>query len=682
MATIECCECLSSSTKAKLQDAGILHLTDLARLLKGEQSTGDDRKLAQMIEGLSKRVAQCASAHADAASDAPNTCGKADAPRFKASEPDTIAITPIDNISFFTESEVDEIYEAMRSISTSTKSPSDDLGAGGDLNISPSSPSQPTRSAGKTMTSIPGCCSLRDILNATRWQQRNGGQATHATTFSRALDTLLGGGVPVGGVTEVSGPPGVGKTQLLMQLAVSCVMPVEFGGLGGSCLFVDTEGSFVAERLEQMATAAVALVTTILAKNRATELRGTDTAKSTTLDGSVVSACRSSARKRARSVSSDSAVAESAKEQANNYAHSESADDNEGASDEDGLPADNSNEADTHRNLLKDEPRITSCRKASCLSSASFTVELVLQRVHYVRITELTEFLAFLYSLPLWLDSEKTSEVTHGTHCDEAHAPLQPAKDRSNGRAGSDQAGPLRMVLIDSVALPFRDSDAFEKNASTNNDMFSIRSHPPDAIPLPGKPSAFGALSKHGLWQRSRLLYQCSTALASLASTYHLAVVVSNHMTTKLLCTATGNGRGSWAASSSDMDRCGGDSRQSVLVPALGDAWSHGPSTRMLLAFHHYELPSCAFVTGNTAATKTCEMPCLEDVVYSTASTTGSSTAPTPPNRVVQHRVARLLKAAGRPRAETCFLITSKGIRDVRRDMVQSWLAPPSAAQH
>ena len=102
MATIECCECLSSSTKAKLQDAGILHLTDLARLLKGEQSTGDDRKLAQMIEGLSKRVAQCASAHADAASDAPNTCGKADAPRFKASEPDTIAITPIDNISFFT----------------------------------------------------------------------------------------------------------------------------------------------------------------------------------------------------------------------------------------------------------------------------------------------------------------------------------------------------------------------------------------------------------------------------------------------------------------------------------------------------------------------------------------------------------------------------------------------------
>ena len=33
-------------------------------------------------------------------------------------------------------------------------------------------------------------------------------------TFSEQLDTLLGGGVPLGKMTEFCGAPGVGKTQL------------------------------------------------------------------------------------------------------------------------------------------------------------------------------------------------------------------------------------------------------------------------------------------------------------------------------------------------------------------------------------------------------------------------------------------------------------------------------------
>lgn len=104
--------------------------------------------------------------------------------------------------------------------------------------------------------------SYADRMKEERARNRQGG--TSATTFCRSLDGLLGGSGPQRGeVTEVCGPPGVGKTQLLMQLAVSCTLPVVFGGLGGSCIFLDTEGSFSAVRFRQMVSAAVSRVTSI-----------------------------------------------------------------------------------------------------------------------------------------------------------------------------------------------------------------------------------------------------------------------------------------------------------------------------------------------------------------------------------------------------------------------------------
>lgn len=36
----------------------------------------------------------------------------------------------------------------------------------------------------------------------------------HIVTFSARIDTMLGGGVPVGKITEFCGTPGIGKTQL------------------------------------------------------------------------------------------------------------------------------------------------------------------------------------------------------------------------------------------------------------------------------------------------------------------------------------------------------------------------------------------------------------------------------------------------------------------------------------
>lgn len=46
------------------------------------------------------------------------------------------------------------------------------------------------------------------------------------------LDDLLRGGLPVGGVTELSGESGAGKTQLALQLCLSVQFPAQHGGLG------------------------------------------------------------------------------------------------------------------------------------------------------------------------------------------------------------------------------------------------------------------------------------------------------------------------------------------------------------------------------------------------------------------------------------------------------------------
>ncbi|KGL78024.1 DNA repair protein RAD51 3, partial [Tinamus guttatus] len=76
-------------------------------------------------------------------------------------------------------------------------------------------------------------------------------------TFCSALDNILGGGVQLTKITEICGAPGVGKTQLCMQLAVDVQIPECFGGLAGEAVFIDTEGSFMVDRVADIATACV-----------------------------------------------------------------------------------------------------------------------------------------------------------------------------------------------------------------------------------------------------------------------------------------------------------------------------------------------------------------------------------------------------------------------------------------
>nr|XP_043894385.1 DNA repair protein RAD51 homolog 3 [Solea senegalensis] len=82
-------------------------------------------------------------------------------------------------------------------------------------------------------------------------------ESRNIVTFSSQLDSALGGGVPVGKTTEICGTPGIGKTQLCLQLAVDVQVPPCFGGIEGHVIFVDTEGSFVLQRVIDIAAAAV-----------------------------------------------------------------------------------------------------------------------------------------------------------------------------------------------------------------------------------------------------------------------------------------------------------------------------------------------------------------------------------------------------------------------------------------
>ncbi|XP_076611931.1 DNA repair protein XRCC3 [Chaetodon auriga] len=66
------------------------------------------------------------------------------------------------------------------------------------------------------------------------------------------LDELLRGGLPVGGVTELSGESGAGKTQLALQLCLSVQYPTQYGGLSSGAVYICTEDSFPIRRLQQL----------------------------------------------------------------------------------------------------------------------------------------------------------------------------------------------------------------------------------------------------------------------------------------------------------------------------------------------------------------------------------------------------------------------------------------------
>ncbi len=83
------------------------------------------------------------------------------------------------------------------------------------------------------------------------WEQRQ--KIIKITTGSKALNDLLGGGIETQAITEAYGAFGSGKTQLAFQLSLNVQLPPEKGGLGGNCLYIDTEATFRPDRIIQMA---------------------------------------------------------------------------------------------------------------------------------------------------------------------------------------------------------------------------------------------------------------------------------------------------------------------------------------------------------------------------------------------------------------------------------------------
>ena len=61
-----------------------------------------------------------------------------------------------------------------------------------------------------------------------------------------SIDDILGGGVEKGIITQFYGPPGIGKTNIALNLAVNCSKDDK------KVIFVDTEGGLSIERVKQI----------------------------------------------------------------------------------------------------------------------------------------------------------------------------------------------------------------------------------------------------------------------------------------------------------------------------------------------------------------------------------------------------------------------------------------------
>ncbi|KAJ5578105.1 uncharacterized protein N7459_007069 [Penicillium hispanicum] len=80
-------------------------------------------------------------------------------------------------------------------------------------------------------------------LQPSRWQM--------VSTLDPAFDALLGGGIPTGYVTEVTGESGSGKTQFLLSLLLAVQLPKPHG-LQKSAIYISTEHPLATTRLSQL----------------------------------------------------------------------------------------------------------------------------------------------------------------------------------------------------------------------------------------------------------------------------------------------------------------------------------------------------------------------------------------------------------------------------------------------
>jgi len=92
----------------------------------------------------------------------------------------------------------------------------------------------------------------KDFVSATDvYEERK--KIERISTGISSLDDLLDGGIETKAITEIYGEYGTGKTQICNTLCAMVQLPKEKGGLGAGAIYMDTEGTFRAERIRAIA---------------------------------------------------------------------------------------------------------------------------------------------------------------------------------------------------------------------------------------------------------------------------------------------------------------------------------------------------------------------------------------------------------------------------------------------
>src|SRR4030067_1884567 len=93
-----------------------------------------------------------------------------------------------------------------------------------------------------------------DFITAEElWKRRQ--NMLKCSTGSKNLNKLLGGGIETQALTAFIGEFSTGKTQICFALCVTAQLPLEKGGLNGNVVYVDTEGTFMPDRIVEIASA-------------------------------------------------------------------------------------------------------------------------------------------------------------------------------------------------------------------------------------------------------------------------------------------------------------------------------------------------------------------------------------------------------------------------------------------
>nr|XP_028606577.1 DNA repair protein XRCC3 isoform X1 [Podarcis muralis] len=105
------------------------------------------------------------------------------------------------------------------------------------------------------LRAISGALRKNSVLTALQlFQDRNHNTSQHQklSLGCPILDSLLQGGIPLAGITEIAGESSAGKTQIGLQLSLSVQYPYKYGGLESGAVYICTEDVFPNKRLQQL----------------------------------------------------------------------------------------------------------------------------------------------------------------------------------------------------------------------------------------------------------------------------------------------------------------------------------------------------------------------------------------------------------------------------------------------